>query len=133
MAVGDIDKGDPKLALEFLQLALHLDRHVGVQCRKRLVQKQHLGFQHQAAGQGNALALVEMIHLLVDAGVIDATGDPWSIDASQVDDIALPTTVQAIVQAAQPGDHILVMSNGGFGGVHQQLVTKLEERVAKRG
>ncbi|MFL6632490.1 MAG: glutamate ligase domain-containing protein, partial [Massilia sp.] len=30
--------------------------------------------------------------------------------------------VQAIVQAAQPGDHILVMSNGGFGGVHQKLL-----------
>jgi UDP-N-acetylmuramate: L-alanyl-gamma-D-glutamyl-meso-diaminopimelate ligase len=33
--------------------------------------------------------------------------------------------VQAIVQAAQPGDHILVMSNGGFGGVHQKLLDAL--------
>jgi len=33
--------------------------------------------------------------------------------------------VQAIVQAAQPGDHILVMSNGGFGGVHQKLLEAL--------
>ncbi len=33
--------------------------------------------------------------------------------------------VQAIVQAAQPGDHILVMSNGGFGGVHQKLIEAL--------
>ena len=33
--------------------------------------------------------------------------------------------VNAIVQAAQPGDHILVMSNGGFGGVHQQLLEAL--------
>jgi UDP-N-acetylmuramate: L-alanyl-gamma-D-glutamyl-meso-diaminopimelate ligase len=33
--------------------------------------------------------------------------------------------VQAIVQAAQPGDHILVMSNGGFGGVHQKLLGAL--------
>src|SRR5690606_28040191 len=30
----------------------------------------------------------------------------------------LAPLVQAIVQAAQPGDHILVMSNGSFGGVH---------------
>jgi UDP-N-acetylmuramate: L-alanyl-gamma-D-glutamyl-meso-diaminopimelate ligase len=33
--------------------------------------------------------------------------------------------VNAIVQVAQPGDHILVMSNGGFGGVHQKLLTAL--------
>jgi UDP-N-acetylmuramate: L-alanyl-gamma-D-glutamyl-meso-diaminopimelate ligase len=33
--------------------------------------------------------------------------------------------VQAIVQAAQPGDHILVMSNGGFGGIHQKLLQAL--------
>ncbi len=33
--------------------------------------------------------------------------------------------VKAIVDAAQPGDHILVMSNGGFGGVHQKLLEAL--------
>ena len=33
--------------------------------------------------------------------------------------------VRAIVDAAQPGDHILVMSNGGFGGVHQKLLDAL--------
>ena len=33
--------------------------------------------------------------------------------------------VNAIVQAAQPGDHILVMSNGGFGGIHQKLLAAL--------
>ena len=33
--------------------------------------------------------------------------------------------VQAILDAAGPGDHILVMSNGGFGGVHQKLLEAL--------
>ncbi len=33
--------------------------------------------------------------------------------------------VQAIVHSAQPGDHILVMSNGGFGGVHQKILDAL--------
>jgi UDP-N-acetylmuramate: L-alanyl-gamma-D-glutamyl-meso-diaminopimelate ligase len=33
--------------------------------------------------------------------------------------------VRAIVQAARPGDHVLVMSNGGFGGVHQKILTAL--------
>ncbi len=38
----------------------------------------------------------------------------------------LPALVQAIVQAAQPGDHILVMSNGSFGGVHQKILDSLK-------
>jgi UDP-N-acetylmuramate: L-alanyl-gamma-D-glutamyl-meso-diaminopimelate ligase len=35
--------------------------------------------------------------------------------------------VQAIVDAARPGDHILVMSNGGFGGVHLKLLEALAQ------
>ncbi len=27
-----------------------------------------------------------------------------------------------------PGDHILVMSNGGFGGLHDKLLTALRAR-----
>jgi UDP-N-acetylmuramate: L-alanyl-gamma-D-glutamyl-meso-diaminopimelate ligase len=33
--------------------------------------------------------------------------------------------VDAIMGVARPGDHILVMSNGGFGGVHQKLLDAL--------
>ena len=34
----------------------------------------------------------------------------------------LDALVKAVVAAAQPGDQVLVMSNGGFGGVHQKLL-----------
>jgi UDP-N-acetylmuramate: L-alanyl-gamma-D-glutamyl-meso-diaminopimelate ligase len=34
--------------------------------------------------------------------------------------------VAAIVKAAQPGDQILVMSNGGFGGIHDKLLAALQ-------
>jgi UDP-N-acetylmuramate: L-alanyl-gamma-D-glutamyl-meso-diaminopimelate ligase len=37
----------------------------------------------------------------------------------------LDALVQAVKSVAKPGDHILVMSNGGFGGVHQQLLKAL--------
>ncbi|RQO34942.1 UDP-N-acetylmuramate:L-alanyl-gamma-D-glutamyl-meso-diaminopimelate ligase [Herminiimonas sp. KBW02] len=37
----------------------------------------------------------------------------------------LPTLVQAIAQSAQTGDQVLVMSNGGFGGVHQKILDAL--------
>jgi UDP-N-acetylmuramate: L-alanyl-gamma-D-glutamyl-meso-diaminopimelate ligase len=34
-------------------------------------------------------------------------------------------TVSAVVQAARPGDHVLAMSNGGFGGIHAKLLDAL--------
>ncbi len=37
----------------------------------------------------------------------------------------LQELVAAIAAAAQPGDHILVMSNGGFGGIHEKLLARL--------
>ena len=37
--------------------------------------------------------------------------------------------VDAVVQAARPGDHVLVMSNGGFGGIHGKLLDALERRA----
>ena len=33
--------------------------------------------------------------------------------------------VARIAAAARPGDQVLVMSNGGFGGIHQKLLTAL--------
>ena len=35
--------------------------------------------------------------------------------------------VQSILSNARSGDHILVMSNGGFGGIHQKLLDGLAE------
>lgn len=35
--------------------------------------------------------------------------------------------VDAVAAAAQPGDHVLVMSNGGFGGFHDKLIAKLKQ------
>jgi len=38
----------------------------------------------------------------------------------------LSQLVTAITQAAKAGDHVLVMSNGGFGGIHQKLLDALK-------
>ena len=40
----------------------------------------------------------------------------------------LEKMVDSIVSSAQAGDHILVMSNGGFGGVHQKILDKLHKK-----
>ena len=34
--------------------------------------------------------------------------------------------VAAVAAEAKPGDHVLVMSNGGFGGIHEKLLARLE-------
>ena len=34
----------------------------------------------------------------------------------------------ALAEEARPGDHILVMSNGGFGGLHEKLLAALKAR-----
>jgi UDP-N-acetylmuramate: L-alanyl-gamma-D-glutamyl-meso-diaminopimelate ligase len=37
----------------------------------------------------------------------------------------LGALIAKITAAARPGDHILVMSNGGFGGIHEKLLERL--------
>jgi UDP-N-acetylmuramate: L-alanyl-gamma-D-glutamyl-meso-diaminopimelate ligase len=39
--------------------------------------------------------------------------------------------VEAVAAAARVGDHVLVMSNGGFGGVHQKLLDALSVRAQR--
>jgi UDP-N-acetylmuramate: L-alanyl-gamma-D-glutamyl-meso-diaminopimelate ligase len=34
----------------------------------------------------------------------------------------------AVLAAARPGDHVLCMSNGGFGGIHDKLLAGLQKR-----
>lgn len=51
---------------------------------------------------------------------------PLGERASSYDDI--DALVAAVTRAAQPGDQVLVMSNGGFGGIHGKLLAALEAR-----
>ena len=37
--------------------------------------------------------------------------------------------VKRVVAAARPGDHVLCMSNGGFGGIHAKLLAALDARA----
>ncbi|MDP2200039.1 MAG: UDP-N-acetylmuramate:L-alanyl-gamma-D-glutamyl-meso-diaminopimelate ligase [Sulfurimicrobium sp.] len=48
---------------------------------------------------------------------------PLRDKAAAFDD--LNALVAAVAGAARPGDHVLVMSNGGFGGVHGKLLAAL--------
>lgn len=52
------------------------------------------------------------------------------------DNIQVQDSVDAIVDwlagEARPGDHVLFMSNGGFGGIHQQAEAMLQRRGSAR-
>ena len=34
--------------------------------------------------------------------------------------------ITAIAAATRPGDHVIIMSNGGFGGIHEKLLARLQ-------
>ena len=64
-------------------------------------------------------------------------GLDWSLDevveastpeASVHDDIGV--LVAAVAADAQAGDDVVIMSNGSFGGIHQQLLDALQEQTA---
>jgi UDP-N-acetylmuramate: L-alanyl-gamma-D-glutamyl-meso-diaminopimelate ligase len=58
--------------------------------------------------------------LVWDVGkVVETLGD----SARLFDDIA--EIVKHVAAEARPGDHVLVMSNGGFGGIHQKILEAL--------
>jgi len=42
----------------------------------------------------------------------------------------IETLAKDLAAAAHSGDHILIMSNGGFGGLHERLLAALRARPA---
>jgi UDP-N-acetylmuramate: L-alanyl-gamma-D-glutamyl-meso-diaminopimelate ligase len=52
---------------------------------------------------------------------------PLGTRAAAYDD--LDQLIAAITDTAQPGDHVLVMSNGAFGGFHERLLKALHSKV----
>jgi UDP-N-acetylmuramate: L-alanyl-gamma-D-glutamyl-meso-diaminopimelate ligase len=73
-----------------------------------------------------SLELADSVHLFAPA---DLGWDPAPLFSNlgeraavfaRVDDI-----VARVAAEARPGDHLLVMSNGGFQGIHQKLLDAL--------
>jgi len=78
---------------------------------------------------GDALAAADGVFLLQPAGL------DWSLDRL-IRDLgarlqrapAVATLVDALTETAQPGDWVVVMSNGAFDGIHEALLTRLREK-----
>lgn len=106
--------------------------------------------QVKAQGKGRVLAVLEPRSNTMKMGIhqqpladslqqADASyffkpsGLDWDLDAvanacpkGQIYE-DLNALIAALVSDAQPNDHLLVMSNGGFGGIHQRLLDALEQ------
>jgi UDP-N-acetylmuramate: L-alanyl-gamma-D-glutamyl-meso-diaminopimelate ligase len=59
-----------------------------------------------------------------DAGAALAPMGPLVCTHDDLDQL-----VAAVASEARPGDRVLVMSNGGFGGVHERLLDALRART----
>jgi UDP-N-acetylmuramate: L-alanyl-gamma-D-glutamyl-meso-diaminopimelate ligase len=59
----------------------------------------------------------------------------WSLDSVIADSatparlsVDLEQTIAELSVSLKAGDHVVIMSNGGFGGVHQRLIKALRKR-----
>jgi UDP-N-acetylmuramate: L-alanyl-gamma-D-glutamyl-meso-diaminopimelate ligase len=59
---------------------------------------------------------------------LDAVVAASSVPASVVDSI--DGIVSNVVGGARAGDHIVIMSNGGFGGIHDKMAAALKARFS---
>ncbi|MBU3650340.1 MAG: UDP-N-acetylmuramate:L-alanyl-gamma-D-glutamyl-meso-diaminopimelate ligase [Limnohabitans sp.] len=60
----------------------------------------------------------------------DLTGALRSLGPSAQVHTSIDALLAAIVAEARPGDDVLVMSNGGFGGLHDKLLAALRSRAS---
>ena len=84
-----------------------------------------------------SLALADLVFVYGAKGGKDVVGwdlpetfAPLGDKVSTFDDMTV--LVNAIVNSARAGDYILVMSNGGFGGVHEKLLLALTTTLEAR-
>jgi preprotein translocase subunit SecA len=80
--------------------------------------------------RGHAYAIVDEVDsILVDEArtPLIISGEPET--AAQLYYDFARVAPQLIAHEARPGDHVLVMSNGGFGGVHAKLLAALAART----
>jgi UDP-N-acetylmuramate: L-alanyl-gamma-D-glutamyl-meso-diaminopimelate ligase len=59
-----------------------------------------------------------------DAGAVARAVGPSAATEPSIDAL-----LARLATDLKPGDHALIMSNGGFGGLHQQLLETLQKRA----
>ncbi|HXY76045.1 MAG TPA: UDP-N-acetylmuramate:L-alanyl-gamma-D-glutamyl-meso-diaminopimelate ligase [Steroidobacteraceae bacterium] len=79
---------------------------------------------------GPALAAADAVWLYTppdlgwDTGTVLSALGARAHSSQDIDELA-----RELARAARPGDHVLIMSNGGFGGLHEKLLAALRGRT----
>ena len=84
-----------------------------------------------AATLAQSLAGADSVWMLRPTGMawdMDAALRPLGAKLALFDDV--PALVAAVTATPPPGAHLLVMSNGGFDGIHDKLLTALDAPAA---
>ena len=80
---------------------------------------------HQAALAGS-LAAADRVYLYAPPNLgWDLAAVVAEIGARAATDVSIDALASRIASEARPGDHVLVMSNGAFGGLHALLLERL--------
>ena len=85
-----------------------------------------LGIHKETLAGSLADADAVFVHAPSDLGWDVANAMSPLGERAQVID-SIDALVRAITAQARPGDHVLIMSNGGFGGIHGRLMQRLGE------
>jgi UDP-N-acetylmuramate: L-alanyl-gamma-D-glutamyl-meso-diaminopimelate ligase len=72
--------------------------------------------------EADAVFLYNPPDLQWDLGAVAAAVGARARVAKDIDGL-----VEAVVALARPGDHVLIMSNGAFGGIHDKLTEALKQ------
>ena len=76
-----------------------------------------------------SLALAERVYVYTAGIAWDARSLFALLGARARCEENLDALIDAVVGEARAGDHVLVMSNGGFGGIHEKLLDRLSARL----
>lgn len=110
-----------------------LRRHVGKQRILALLEPRSASMKLGVHRDSLAGALADADHVFVYQApqvTWDVAGAMQPLGARASVSRELTQLVEAVVMAAHSGDHVLIMSNGGFGGVHEKLIARLQRKAA---
>jgi UDP-N-acetylmuramate: L-alanyl-gamma-D-glutamyl-meso-diaminopimelate ligase len=71
-----------------------------------------------------SLAMADLVFCLAAQLSWDAAAWLRPLEGRVYTSADLGALTDAIVAAAKPGDHVVIMSNGGFGGIHDKLLRR---------
>jgi UDP-N-acetylmuramate: L-alanyl-gamma-D-glutamyl-meso-diaminopimelate ligase len=75
----------------------------------------------------NSLAVADSVYCFEDENIQWSMKDLFAEQGKLVNiETNIDDLIQQLVNIAKPQDHILIMSNGGFGNIHQKLLDKLK-------